>query len=121
MLSVRMRLRAMRKARGLSQRQLAACSGVSLNRLSALERGMTAGTTFWTLARLCEALKCAPGDLFEALEVEREVPILAAEDEDDIIRWRRAQDRDRVDGPTFIEELMSAHPAASARRRASRR
>jgi putative transcriptional regulator len=50
-------------SRGLKARQLAAAIGVSETHLSLFRTGKVKGVRFSTLARLCAALQCQPGDL----------------------------------------------------------
>jgi transcriptional regulator with XRE-family HTH domain len=58
------RLRAARKARGLSTGQLAEAAGVTRGFLSQLERGMTSASIATTV-RICTALGIRVGELFE--------------------------------------------------------
>ena len=58
---------AQRKIRG---RDLAARIGITEQNLSLLKSGKVKGVRFETLARLCEALDCQPGDLLEAVSSE---------------------------------------------------
>ncbi|MDD5903632.1 MAG: helix-turn-helix transcriptional regulator [Clostridium sp.] len=46
--------------------------GISLVNTSVLKNGRAKGIKFETLAKLCEVLKCTPGDLLEYRETERE-------------------------------------------------
>lgn len=101
-----LRLPLLRAMRRLSQRQLAALAGVRPDTISALERGDSAGIRFDTIARLCEVLDCEPGDLFELEADFHKVPLLGGPDEDDLVRHRLAQTGRRVDGPTFVTELI---------------
>lgn len=55
---------ALRKVRG---RDLAAQIGITEQNLSLLKSGKVKGVRFETLARLCAALDCQPGDLLEAV------------------------------------------------------
>lgn len=109
MSTIMVELPVLRARRRLSQRQLAALAGVRPDTISALERGETHGIQFETLARLCEALRCSPGDilLFEAGD-DHEAPTLGGPDEDEILARRIAElDRaPRVDGPSFLAALM---------------
>ncbi|WP_413205443.1 helix-turn-helix domain-containing protein [Rhodospirillum sp. A1_3_36] len=57
---------ARRKMRG---RDLAEHVGITEQNLSLLKSGKVKGVRFETLAKLCEALNCQPGDLLE-LEAE---------------------------------------------------
>jgi putative transcriptional regulator len=50
-------------ARKLRAKQLAAMIGVSETHLSLFRSGKVRGVRFSTLARLCAALECQPGDL----------------------------------------------------------
>jgi len=50
-------------ARKLKAKQLAAMIGVSETHLSLFRSGKVRGVRFSTLAKLCEALECQPGDL----------------------------------------------------------
>ena len=120
MARVRLRLPALRAERRLSQRQLAAAAGMRTDTVSALERGQSQGIQFDTLARICEVLDCSPGDLFEIERDEHVVPVLGGPDEDEIVTSRLAESGARVDGPSFVAELMrlSEHgPRARARAR----
>jgi putative transcriptional regulator len=119
MANIVLRLPVLRAERRLSQRQLAAQAGLRPDTVSAMERGDTSSIRFDTLARLCEVLDCAPGDLFELEEDFHAVPVLGGDDEDEIIRQRLADPGRRVDGPTFTAELLkiAGHGSAEARRR----
>jgi putative transcriptional regulator len=62
-------------ARKLKAKQLAAIIGVSETHLSLFRSGKVRGVRFSTLARLCAALECQPGDLLayeEGAEEEAE-------------------------------------------------
>jgi len=61
---VGVRLRATRKARGMSTGQLAEAAGVTRGFLSQLERGMTSASIV-TIVRICTALGMRVGELFE--------------------------------------------------------
>ena len=102
-------LPTLRARRRHQHRQLAALAGVRPDTISALERGDTHGIQFETLARLCEALHCTPGDilLFDRAD-EHEAPVLGGPDEDEILARRLAGlDRaPRVDGPSFLAALL---------------
>ncbi|AYV47099.1 Cro/Cl family transcriptional regulator [Caulobacter flavus] len=77
---VRVTLDALIVAKGLKARDLAQQVGLSETQLSLFRSGKVRGIRFRTLARLCAALGCAPGDLldydFDAADLE------APEDED---------------------------------------
>jgi putative transcriptional regulator len=51
-------------ARKLKAKQVAATIGVSETHLSLFRSGKVRGVRFSTLAKLCAALNCQPGDLF---------------------------------------------------------
>jgi putative transcriptional regulator len=106
MTNLRLRLPTLRASRRLSQRQLAACAGVRPDTISALERGQTTGIQFDTLVRLCEVLDCNPGDLFELERDAHVVPVLGGPDEDALLRERLQDQAPRVDGPSFVAELL---------------
>ncbi len=118
--TIKMKLPEVRRRRRLTQRQLAASAGVRPDTISALERGKTAGIHFETLARLCDVLNCEPGDLFEVEHDPHVLPVLGGPDEDDIIRHRLGEITPRVDGPSFLAELMQVaeaeRPVASSQR-----
>ncbi len=59
------RLDVMLARRKLSSKALAARIGVTEANLSLLKRGHVKGVRFETLARLCDALECQPGDILE--------------------------------------------------------
>jgi len=52
--------------RKMTSRALAARIGISEPNLSLLKQGRVKGVRFETLARLCDALDCQPGDLLRA-------------------------------------------------------
>ena len=103
--TIKVRLPVLRAERGLTQRQLAAQAGMRPDTVSALERGDAAGMRFDTIVRLCEALACKPGDLFELVDDGHRVPVFGGDDEDEILLQRLA-DPVRVDGPSFLEALL---------------
>lgn len=71
---VKVTLDALIVARGLKARDLAAQVGISETQLSLFRSGKVRGIRFRTLARLCAALDCRPGDLldysFDPVELE---------------------------------------------------
>ncbi len=71
--------------------------------------GGHAGYQFDTLARLCEALGCMPGDLllFEPAD-GHEAPVLGGPDEDELLARRVAKFdcAPPVDGPSFLAALL---------------
>jgi putative transcriptional regulator len=60
---IRITLDEMLSARSMKAKQLAAIIGVSETHLSLFRSGKVRGVRFSTLAKLCAALKCQPGDL----------------------------------------------------------
>ncbi len=62
MTPVEIRLRDVRKDKGLTQVQLAEEAGIHQSVISRIEAGTTA-VSLDILERLCEALDCEPGDL----------------------------------------------------------
>ena len=71
---VRVTLDALILSRGLKARDLAQEVGLSETQLSLFRSGKVKGIRFRTLARLCAALTCRPGDLldyeFDAADLE---------------------------------------------------
>ncbi|HRJ64506.1 helix-turn-helix domain-containing protein [Brevundimonas sp. UBA2416] len=65
--------------KGLKARDLAAEVGLSETQLSLFRSGKVKGIRFRTLAKLCAALECRPGDL---LDYDFDAADLAAVDED---------------------------------------
>lgn len=59
------RLDVMIARRKMSSKTLAVQIGITEANLSLLKRGHVKGIRFETLARICEALDCQPGDLLE--------------------------------------------------------
>lgn len=76
---VRVTLDALIVNRGLKARDLAQEVGLSETQLSLFRSGKVRGIRFATLARLCAALKCRPGDL---LDYEFQARDLREADED---------------------------------------
>ena len=62
---VRVTLDRLIVARGLKARDLAAEIGLSETQLSLFRSGKVKGIRFSTLARICAALDCRPGDLLD--------------------------------------------------------
>jgi putative transcriptional regulator len=60
---IRIRLDEVLAARHLKAKQIAAEIGVSETHLSLFRSGKVRGVRFSTLAKLCAALGCQPGDL----------------------------------------------------------
>jgi len=76
---VRVTLDALIVRRGIKARDLAQEVGLSETQLSLFRSGKVKGIRFATLARLCAALKCRPGDL---LDYEFHAQDLRGADED---------------------------------------
>ncbi|HYC90078.1 MAG TPA: helix-turn-helix transcriptional regulator [Thermoanaerobaculia bacterium] len=66
------RLDALLAARKLRAKDLAATIGVSETHLSLFRSGKVRGVRFSTLARLCAALDCQPGDLLGYVEGDKD-------------------------------------------------
>ncbi|QYF87002.1 helix-turn-helix transcriptional regulator [Brevundimonas sp. PAMC22021] len=64
---VQVTLDALIVAKGLKARDLAQQVGLSETQLSLFRSGKVKGIRFRTLARLCAALDCKPGDLLDYL------------------------------------------------------
>lgn len=62
---VRVTLDAVLAKRGRTARDLGAEIGLSETQLSLFRSGKVRGIRFGTLARLCAALECTPGDLLD--------------------------------------------------------
>lgn len=62
---VRITLDLMLARRGMTARELAATVGISETQMSLFRSGKVKGIRFRTLARMCAALDCAPGDLLD--------------------------------------------------------
>ena len=62
---VRVTLDRLIVARGIKARDLAAEVGLSETQLSLFRSGKVKGIRFSTLARICAALECRPGDLLD--------------------------------------------------------
>ena len=60
------RLDVMLALRKMKSRDLAAQIGITEQNLSLLKSGKVKGIRFETLAKICAALDCQPGDLLEA-------------------------------------------------------
>ena len=75
---IRIRLDEMLAAKRIKAREVAAAIGVSETHLSLFRSGKVRGIRFSTLAKLCAALKCQPGELI-AYEFD-EADLGAAED-----------------------------------------
>lgn len=71
---VHITLDAILKARGVTAKELAAKIGVSETHLSQFRSGKVKGVRFETLAKLCAALRCKPGDLIDYTYKSSDVP-----------------------------------------------
>lgn len=60
------RLDVMLARRKMRSRELAAIVGITEQNLSLLKSGKVKGIRFETLAKICAALDCQPGDLLQA-------------------------------------------------------
>ena len=78
---VRVTLDRLIVARGLKARDLAAEVGLSETQLSLFRSGKVKGIRFSTLARICAALGCRPGDL---LDYDHDPADLARPDDDGV-------------------------------------
>ena len=56
--------------RKMKSRDLALAVGITEQNISLLKSGKVKGIRFETLAKICAALDCQPGDLLEAVAVE---------------------------------------------------
>ncbi|WP_299618329.1 helix-turn-helix transcriptional regulator [uncultured Tateyamaria sp.] len=69
MTEIIVRLDVMMARRKIKGRDLAGQIGITEQNLSLLKSGKVKGVRFETLARLCAALDCQPGDLLEASDI----------------------------------------------------
>lgn len=63
------RLDVMLALRKMRSRELAEKVGITEQNISVLKSGKVKGIRFETLAKICHALECQPGDLLEAVEI----------------------------------------------------
>ena len=61
------RLDVMLARRKMRSRDLAEAVGITEQNISLLKSGKVKGIRFDTLARICQALECQPGDLLEVV------------------------------------------------------
>jgi putative transcriptional regulator len=61
------RLDVMLATRKMKSRDLAEIVGITEQNISLLKSGKVKGIRFETLAKICEALDCQPGDILEAV------------------------------------------------------
>ncbi len=71
MTEIIVRLDVMMARRKIKGRDLAGQIGITEQNLSLLKSGKVKGVRFETLARLCAALDCQPGDLLEASDISK--------------------------------------------------
>lgn len=64
-MSIVVTLDVMLARRKMKSKELAATIGITEANLSLLRSGKVKGVRFETLARICEALDCRPGDLLD--------------------------------------------------------
>lgn len=61
------RLDVMLARRKMKSKDLAEAVGITVQNMSLLKSGKVKGVKFETLASICEALDCQPGDILEAV------------------------------------------------------
>lgn len=66
-MQVIVRLDVMLAQRKMRSRELSEIVGITEQNISLLKSGKVKGIRFETLARICEALDCQPGDLLEVI------------------------------------------------------
>lgn len=71
---IEVRLAELMAKRGVRSKDLAAQIGVSEVALSQIKTGKIKGFRFSTLAAICDALDCDPGDLMVRVIVDRPAP-----------------------------------------------
>ena len=74
-------LKEVRKARGLSQNKLAQKIGTTLQNIQKIEYGNTKGIQYDVLSKLCKVLDCQPGDLLVETPDNDNDPEVIAEQE----------------------------------------
>ena len=67
MMEIVVRLDVMLARRKMRSRELADLVGITEQNISLLKSGKVKGIRFETLAAICQALDCQPGDLLEAV------------------------------------------------------
>lgn len=67
-MEVVVRLDVMLAKRKMKSKDLAALVGISEQNLSLLKTGQVRGIRFGTLAKICEAMECQPGDILEVVD-----------------------------------------------------
>ena len=65
MADIRIELDALMKERGISLKELSEKVGITNINLSRLRNGKVRAIRFSTLKKLCEVLKCEPGDILK--------------------------------------------------------
>jgi len=73
-MSVLVKLKSVREAKGFSQNELARKTGYSLQNIQKIEQGRAASITFNALGRFCKALQCQPGDILEYTSDDEPIP-----------------------------------------------
>ena len=76
---IRVTLDALIVRKGIKARDLAAQVGISETQLSLFRSGKVKGIRFRTLAKLCAALDCRPGEL---LDYDHDLADLAVDDDE---------------------------------------
>ncbi|MEP2784750.1 MAG: helix-turn-helix transcriptional regulator [Pseudoruegeria sp.] len=71
-MEVVVRLDVMLAKRKMKSKDLAAVVGISVQNMSLLKTGKVLGIRFATLAKICEALDCQPGDILEVTSKNRQ-------------------------------------------------
>ena len=74
-LEIVVRLDVMLARRKRRARDVAAEIGMTEANFSLLKSGKVKGVRFETLAKLCEALDCTPGDLLDVQQVDGSAPV----------------------------------------------
>ncbi|PHR57135.1 MAG: Cro/Cl family transcriptional regulator [Robiginitomaculum sp.] len=64
-MGIKVTLNVMLARRNMKAKDLAAFVGITEQNLSLLRTGKVRGVRFATLARICQALECKPGDILD--------------------------------------------------------
>jgi putative transcriptional regulator len=67
---IKVRLNVVMAERNVKSKDLAEHVGISLANLSLLKQGKVRGVRFGTLEKICEYLKCQPGDILRLEPME---------------------------------------------------
>jgi len=71
---IKIKLKALLKEKGVTQKELVSITGIRQPTLSAMNMGKTLRIKIEDMNKICAALNCQPGDIFEYIPEDDKTP-----------------------------------------------